>query len=226
MVKTRRQNAKADAKLSKTVFSKEHNDLKIKQVQEYSLHATGQYSLNLFVLGLNDSSTEAEMKKTYHSMAHRFHSDKNIGLDTTEMMKMINKAKDGLEETLRTNDASREEERVRAAEDEIIISSDDHSDSESINTSSKPATPSSKASTLPAKHTNDNAETPQKKTHPRPWTSEKEVLETIKKLYFKCGGNENLEHYTYCLQNGYIYSNMKVLVTKFMKIHKIPAVRQ
>ena len=150
MVKTIRQNEKADANPSKTVFSKEHNDLKIKQVQEYSLHATGQYSLNLFVLCLNYSSTEAEMKKTYHSMARRFHPDKNIGLDTIEMMKMINEAKDGLEDTLRTNDASREEERVRAAEDEIIISSGDNSDSESRNTSSEPATSSSKASILTA----------------------------------------------------------------------------
>ena len=41
-------------------------------------------------------------------MACIFHPDKNIGLDTTEMMKMINEAKDGLEDTLRTNDASRE----------------------------------------------------------------------------------------------------------------------
>ena len=48
-------------------------------------------------------------------MARRFHPDKNIGLDTTEMMKTINKAKDGLEDTLRTNDESREEERVRSA---------------------------------------------------------------------------------------------------------------
>ena len=64
MIKTRRQNAKADAKLTKTVFSKEQNDLKINQVQEYSLHAAGQYPLNLFVLRLNYSSTEAEMKKS------------------------------------------------------------------------------------------------------------------------------------------------------------------
>ena len=109
MVKTRRQNAKSDANSSMTKFSKEQNDLKIKQVQEYSRHAAGKYPLNLYVLGLNYSSTEAEMKKSYHSMACRFHPDKNIGLDTTEMMKMINEAKDGLEDTLRTNDASREE---------------------------------------------------------------------------------------------------------------------
>ena len=80
------------------------------------------------------------------------------------MMKLINKAKDGFEYTLRTNDASREEERVREAEDEISISSDHNSDLESSDTSSEPATSSSKESTLPAKHTNDNEETPLKKT--------------------------------------------------------------
>ena len=95
-------------------------------------------------------------------MACRFHPDKNIGLDTTEMMKMINEAKDGLEDTLHTNDESRKEERVRAAEDEISISSDENSDSESSDTSSEPVTSSSIASTLPAKHTNDNEETPLK----------------------------------------------------------------
>ena len=73
-----------------TKFGKEQNDLKIKQVQKYSCHAAGPYPLNLYVLGLNYSSTEAEMKKAYYSMARRFHLDKNVGLDTTEMMKMIN----------------------------------------------------------------------------------------------------------------------------------------
>ena len=92
MVNTRQQNEKSDANHSKIVFRKEHNDLLIQQVHEYSLHATGQYSLNLFVLGLNDSSTEAEMKTAYRSMARRFHPDKNIGLDTTKMMTMINEA--------------------------------------------------------------------------------------------------------------------------------------
>ena len=114
MVKKRRQNEKSDKNPSMTKFSKEQNDLKIKQVQEFSPHAVVPYTLNLYVLGLNYSSTEAQMKEAYYSMARRFHPDKNIGLDTTEMMKMINKAKDGLEDTLRTNYASREEERVRA----------------------------------------------------------------------------------------------------------------
>ena len=78
------------------------------------------------------------MKTAYRSMACIFHPDENIGLDTTKMMTMINQAKDGLEDTLRTNDASREEERVRVAEDVISISFDDNSDSEPSNTSSKP----------------------------------------------------------------------------------------
>ena len=106
-------------------------------------------------------------------MAHRFHFDKNIGLDTTEMMVIINGAKYVWKDTLRTDDASREEERVQAAEDAISISSDDNSDSESSDTSSEPATSSSKASTLTAKQTNDNEETPSIKNHPRPWTSKK-----------------------------------------------------
>ena len=57
-------------------------------------------------------------------MARRFHPDKNIGLDTKEMMKMINEVKGGLEDQLCTNDASREEKFVRAAEDEISTPSD------------------------------------------------------------------------------------------------------
>ena len=37
-----------------TRFSKEQNDLKIKQVQELFRNATGPYPLNLYVLGLNN----------------------------------------------------------------------------------------------------------------------------------------------------------------------------
>ena len=107
MLNTRRQNAKSDANPSKPVFRKEQNDLFIQQVNEYSLHETGQYSLNLFFLGLNESSTEADMKTAYRSMSLRFHPDKNIGLDASKMMVTINEAKDGLEETLCTNDSSR-----------------------------------------------------------------------------------------------------------------------
>ena len=106
MVNTRRQNAKGDADISKPVFSKEQNDLLIQKVNVYSLHATGE-KLNLFVLGLNESSTEENMKTAYRSMALRFHPDKNIDVDTSKMMGMINEAKEGLKNTLRNNDAIR-----------------------------------------------------------------------------------------------------------------------
>ena len=48
------------------------------------------------------------MIKGYRSMARRFHPDNNFGFDTSEMMKMINTAKVGLEDQLRKNDACRE----------------------------------------------------------------------------------------------------------------------
>ena len=50
-------------------------------------------------------------------MACRFHPDNNFGFDTSEMMKMINMAKGGLQDQLRKNDAVREEESDLAVED-------------------------------------------------------------------------------------------------------------
>ena len=47
-------------------------------------------------------------------MSLRFHPDKNIHEDASKVMQMINEAKEGLEDTLRNNDAIREEESVRA----------------------------------------------------------------------------------------------------------------
>ena len=41
-------------------------------------------------------------------MSLRFHPDKNIHEDTSKVMSMINKAKKGLEDTLRNIDAIRE----------------------------------------------------------------------------------------------------------------------
>ena len=80
-------------------------------------------------------------------------------------MGMINEAKEGLEDTLRNNDAIREEEDVSLEEKMIILSSDDSSDSETSKISSEPATSSNKASTFPAEHNYDNEETPLKRTH-------------------------------------------------------------
>ena len=85
-------------------------------------------------------------------MARRFHPDNNYGYHTTEMMTMINTAKDGLQDRLRENDQVREEENVQAAEDEESIPSDHNSDSESSGTSSEPAS-----------------------SHPQPWTSKTKV---------------------------------------------------
>ena len=72
-------------------------------------------------------------------MACRFHHDNNYGFDTTEMMKMINTAKEGLQDQLCKNDGVREEERDLAAEDVESIPSDHNYDSKSSGTSSKTA---------------------------------------------------------------------------------------
>ena len=61
-------------------------------------------------------------------MSLQFHPDKNIHEDASKVMRMINEDKEGLEDTLRNNDAVREEERVRMAEETIILLSDDNSD--------------------------------------------------------------------------------------------------
>ena len=101
-----------------TKFSKEQNELEMKEVQEFAANtATGQYHLNLHVLGLSCSSTYVKMITGYRSMARRFHPDNNYGFDTTEMMTMINMSKEGLQDQLRKNDAVREEECDLAAED-------------------------------------------------------------------------------------------------------------
>ena len=60
MVITRQQNSTAEANPSVTKFSKEQNDLKMKELQEYAANnSVGRYHLNLHVLGLNDYSTLA-----------------------------------------------------------------------------------------------------------------------------------------------------------------------
>ena len=106
-------------------------------------------------------------------MSPRLHPDKNVHEDASKVMRMINEAKEGLEYTLRNNYAIREEERVRMAEETIILLSDDNSDSETSEISSEPTTSSNKASTFPAEHNSDNEETPLKKKHAGPWTSKK-----------------------------------------------------
>ena len=90
MVITIQQNATAEANPSVTKLSKEKNDLKMNELQEYAANnAAGQYVLNLHVIGLNNYSTYAEMIRGYRSMARRFYPDNNYGFDTTEIMTMI-----------------------------------------------------------------------------------------------------------------------------------------
>ena len=62
-------------------------------------------------------------------MDRRFHPDNNYGYHTTEMMTMINTAKDGFQNQLRENYRVREEENVQAAEDVESIPSDHNYDS-------------------------------------------------------------------------------------------------
>ena len=58
MVITRQQNSTAEANTSVKFFSKEQNDLKMKELKEYAANnAAVQYDLNLHVLGLYYSST-------------------------------------------------------------------------------------------------------------------------------------------------------------------------
>ena len=85
MVITRQKNATAEANPSVTKFSKETNDLKMKELKEYAANnAVCQYHFNLHVLYLNDYSKSAEMIKAYRSMVCRFHPDNNYGFDTLE----------------------------------------------------------------------------------------------------------------------------------------------
>ena len=91
------------------------------------------------------------MKKGYCSIACIFHPDNSYGFDNKKIMTMINTANEGLQDQLCKNDAVREEERDLAVEDVESIPSDHNSDSESSGTSSKPASSSSKESTLPDK---------------------------------------------------------------------------
>ena len=126
------------------------------------------------------------MKKSYRSMAFQFHPDKNHHSKVPEVTKMKNKAKEELESTLRHNDEIseeervrmdkiREQERVRTAQNNTIILSDDESDIGKREIPSKPVTSSNKSSTFPAEHKYDNEETPLEKLIRRPSHRNKEL---------------------------------------------------
>ena len=83
------------------------------------------------------------MKKAYCSLDLQFHPDKNKHSQVTEVMRMIIEAKENLESKLRHNDAieedervrmdaMREEECVRMAQNNILISSESSSSDDSL----------------------------------------------------------------------------------------------
>ena len=65
--------------------------------------------MHYHVIGLNESSSEDDMKKAYRSLALRFHPEKNQHSQVSDVMKMIHNAKEDLENTLHHNDVIREE---------------------------------------------------------------------------------------------------------------------
>ena len=57
---------------SRPVFTQEQNELFFQQVVQYSQEKEGE-DLYYHVLGLNESSTEDDTKKTYFKMALQYH---------------------------------------------------------------------------------------------------------------------------------------------------------
>ena len=105
---------------SRTVFTQEHNELFIQQVFQYSQVAEGD-EFYYHVLGLNDSSIEDDMKRAYRTLDFRFHPDKNNNSPFIDVMQMINEAKEEPERTFCHNYATKEQERVRMAQNTILI---------------------------------------------------------------------------------------------------------
>ena len=68
------------------------------------------------------------MKKVYRSLALQFHPEKNQHSQVTEVMKIINDAKEELESTLHHNDEIKEEEHVCMVQTIIILSESSLSD--------------------------------------------------------------------------------------------------
>ena len=48
--------------------------------------------MNYIVLGFNKSSTEDDIEKSYRSLTHQFHPDKNQHLQFYDVMQMIDEA--------------------------------------------------------------------------------------------------------------------------------------
>ena len=69
-------------------------------------------------------------------MARQFHPDKDKHSQFSDVMKMINEAKEELEDALRHNDAMSEQERFCMEHNNIVISSDSSSSYNLLETSS------------------------------------------------------------------------------------------
>ena len=96
---------KSSTFLTKHKYDNEETPLK-QPHQEPSRREEGD-DLHYRVLGLNESSTEDDTKKSYQKLALRSHTDKNKHPQASAVMRMINEAKQGLEDVLRHNDATR-----------------------------------------------------------------------------------------------------------------------
>ena len=89
----------------------QQNELFSQQIVQYS-QGNEDDDFHYHLLGLDESSTEDDMKKIYHKLSLKFHSDKNNHSQASAVMRMINEAKEELEDTLRYNYAKRKKEHV------------------------------------------------------------------------------------------------------------------
>ena len=77
---------------SRTVFTQEKNELFVQRVVQYFQGKEGD-EFHYHILGLDWSSTEDEMKKSYRNLARQFHLDKNNHSQASGVMLMIKEAK-------------------------------------------------------------------------------------------------------------------------------------
>ena len=74
---------------SRKVFTQEQNELFVQRVVQYSQKKEGD-DLHYHVIGLNESSTEDDMKKTNCNLARWFHPERNNNSQASDVMIMIN----------------------------------------------------------------------------------------------------------------------------------------
>ena len=82
---------------SRTVFTSEQNELFIQRVFQDAQGLEGGV-LYYHILGFNNSATEDYLKKSYRKLALQSHPDKNKHTQASADFRMIQEAKQGLEE--------------------------------------------------------------------------------------------------------------------------------